>query len=132
MSNGYNRVTLLGNLGADPEYKVLVSGTRVLKLRLATSETYKDKEGVKQETTQWHALTIWDGRAEALSKILKKGDRILAEGSIRYSALGEGSEKKYFTDIHVSDIVLCGGGKQIQEAPQTRQARKPVSDEIPF
>lgn len=64
MSEGFNRVTLLGNLGADPEFRVTSGGQQVLKMRLATSENYLDRNKQRQERTEWHSVIMWGKRAE--------------------------------------------------------------------
>src|SRR5215813_8869547 len=79
MSEGLNLVTLFGNLGADPEL-MHTAGGPLLKMRLATTEVYFDKEKKRQERTEWHTVKMWGRRAEGLSKILGKGSRIFAKG----------------------------------------------------
>ncbi len=111
MAEGLNRVILLGNLGADPELRMTNGGTAVLNIRLATSETYLDRNKQRQERTEWHRVVIWGKRAEALGKILTKGDRILAEGSLRTSSYDDrDGNKRYTTEIVATNIVLSGGG----------------------
>jgi single-strand DNA-binding protein len=111
MAEGLNRVILLGNLGADPELRMTNGGTAVLNLRLATSETYLDRNKQRQERTEWHRVVIWGRRAEALGKILTKGDRLLAEGGLRTSSYEDkDGNKKYTTEIVATNIVLSGGG----------------------
>ncbi len=110
MAEGLNRVMLLGNLGADPELRVTQGGSAVLKLRLATTETYLDKNNTRQEKTEWHQVTMWGKRGEALSKILKKGDRIFIEGSLRTSSYEKNGEKRYSTEINATNLILSGGG----------------------
>lgn len=113
MSEGLNKVILLGNLGADPELRMTNSGTAILNVRLATSESYLDKNKQKQERTEWHRCTIWGRRAEALGKILTKGDRILVEGGLRTSSYEDkDGNKKYTTEINVTNVVLSGGGSK--------------------
>src|SRR5207237_8727680 len=73
MADGLNRVMLLGNLGADPELRYTQGGQAVLNMRLATTESYLDKDKVRKERTDWHNVVIWGERGEALSKILTKG-----------------------------------------------------------
>jgi single-strand DNA-binding protein len=112
MAEGLNRVILLGNLGADPELRMTGGGTAVLKLRLATSETYLDRNKQRQERTEWHRVVVWGRRAEALGKILNKGDRLLVEGSLRTSSYDDkDGHKKYTTEVIASNIVLSGGGR---------------------
>lgn len=109
MAEGLNRVMLLGNLGADPELKVTQGGQAVLKLRLATTETYLDKSNTRQERTEWHSITMWGKRAEALSRLLAKGERIFVEGSLRTSSYEKDGEKRYRTEINATNIILMGG-----------------------
>jgi single-strand DNA-binding protein len=102
---------LLGNLGADPELRMTSGGTAVLKMRLATSETYLDRNKVRQERTEWHQVVVWGRRAEALGKFLSKGERIFVEGSIRTSSYDDrDGNKRYRTEIIASNIILSGRG----------------------
>jgi single-strand DNA-binding protein len=111
MAEGLNKVMLLGNLGADPELKMTQGGQSVLKLRLATTETYLDKNQTRQERTEWHSVTMWGKRGEALAKFLTKGERIFVEGSLRTSSYEKNGEKRYSTEINASNIILAGRGK---------------------
>ena len=111
MAEGLNRVMLLGNLGADPELKMTQGGQAVLKLRLATTETYLDRNNTRQERTEWHSVTLWGKRGEALAKFLTKGERIFVEGSLRTSSYEKNGEKRYSTEINASNIILAGRGK---------------------
>lgn len=139
---GLNRVTLLGNLGADPELRMTSGGQAVLKLRLATSETYLDKDKRKRERAEWHSVIIWGKRAEALGKILHKGDRILIEGGLRTSSYEDrDGNKRYKTEVVAREILLQGspGGKR-ERQPETESepAGVPIGgdfeddDDIPF
>jgi single-strand DNA-binding protein len=111
MAEGLNRVMLLGNLGADPELRMTSGGQAVLKLRLATSETYLDKNRQRQERTEWHNVVIWGKRAEALAKILTKGTRIFVEGGLRTSSYEDrDGNKRYRTEVVSSNILLQGSG----------------------
>lgn len=112
MAEGLNRVLLLGNLGSEPELRMTSGGQAVLKLRLATSETYLDRNKVKQERTEWHSVVVWGKRGEALSKILSKGSRIFVEGGLRTSSYDDKEGKKrYRTKIVANNVILSGGGK---------------------
>ncbi len=114
MAEGLNRVMLLGNLGADPELKMTSGGQAVLKLRLATSETYLDRNKVRQERTEWHSVVVWGKRAEALGKFLTKGSRLFIEGGLRTSNYDDkDGNKRYRTEVVASNIILSGsaGGR---------------------
>lgn len=123
MAEGLNRVMLFGNLGADPELRVTPSGQAILKLRLATTESYLDKSNTRQERTEWHSITIWGKRGEALGKILTKGDRVFIEGSLRTSSYEKNGEKRYRTEIIANNVILGGGRARGagagDEAPRT-------------
>ena len=80
---GVNKVILLGNLGSDPEVKYLENGSVVARINLATSESYKDKQGNKQTLTEWHEIELWDGLAKVAEQYLKQGDTIYLEGKIK-------------------------------------------------
>ncbi|MCF8245736.1 MAG: single-stranded DNA-binding protein [Saprospiraceae bacterium] len=110
-----NRVTLIGRLGKDPEVRRLESGVAVAKFSLATSESYKDKEGNKVDTTEWHNVVVWRGQAEIAEKFLKKGMLIYVEGKLTYREYTDKDNvKKYFTEIVASNFQMLerkeGGG----------------------
>jgi single-strand DNA-binding protein len=111
MAEGLNRVMLLGNLGADPELRVTPGGQAVLKLRVATNESYLDRNNARQERTEWHRVTVWGRRAEALGKILTKGDSLFIEGRIQTSSYEKNGEKRYSTEVVANNIILSGRGR---------------------
>lgn len=127
MSEGLNRVMLLGNLGADPELRVTGNGQAILSLRLATTEGYLDRNNARQERTEWHTVKLWGKRGEALAKFLSKGDRIFVEGRIETSTYEKDNEKRYRTEIVATNIVLNGGGgaKQEQRSESRRDSPPP-------
>lgn len=127
MADGINRVTLLGGLCADPELRSTTGGQAVLKIRLATNESYLDKNRQRQERTDYHSIVVWGRRAEALSRILNKGSRILVEGAIRTSSYNDrDGNKRYKTEIIAQNIILCGGRSEGQ-----RNEAPPASDYSP-
>jgi len=112
MAEGLNRVMLLGNLGADPELRYTQSGSAVLNMRLATTESYLDKNKVRQERTDWHNIVLWGKRGEALAKFLTKGTTIFVEGGLRTSSYDDKEgNKRYKTEIHANNIILAGRGR---------------------
>ncbi|NRA32879.1 MAG: single-stranded DNA-binding protein [Polyangiaceae bacterium] len=109
MADGLNRVMLLGNLGADPELRVTGGGQSVLKMRLATSESYLDRNRTRQTKTEWHNVVVWGKRAEALGKFLAKGSRLFIEGGLRTSSYDDrDGNKRYRTEIVANNIILSG------------------------
>ncbi len=111
MADGLNRVMLLGNLGADPELRFTQGGQAVLNMRLATTESYLDKDRVRKERTDWHSVVVWGKRGEALAKILSKGSSIFVEGSLRTSSYDDREgNKRYKTEVIANNIILAGRG----------------------
>jgi single-strand DNA-binding protein len=121
MAEGFNRVMLLGNLGADPELRFTQGGQAVLNLRLATTESYLDKDKVRRERTDWHNCVIWGKRGESLAKILSKGSTIFVEGSLRTSSYDDkDGNKRYKTEVIVSNVVLGGRGNASAQGDETQ------------
>lgn len=111
MADGLNRACLLGNLGQDPELKFTQGGQAVLRLSLATAQSWVDGRGERHERTDWHRIIVWGKRAEGLNKILSKGTRVYVEGSIQTRSWDDKKtgEKRYATEIVANNVVLCGG-----------------------
>ncbi len=110
MADGLNRVMLLGNLGAEPELRFTQGGQAVLNMRLATTESYLDKDRVRKERTDWHNVVVWGKRAEALGKILAKGSSLFIEGSLRTSSYDDrDGNKRYKTEVIANNVLLTGG-----------------------
>lgn len=130
MSEGLNKVMLLGNLGADPELKVTQGGQSILKLRLATTEGYLDRNNARQERTEWHRVTLFGKRAEALSKFLVKGDRIFVEGRIQTSSYEKDGEKRYSTEVVANNVIL-NGNKGGQKKEQDEGPASSAADDLP-
>lgn len=102
---GLNKVLLIGHLGKDPEYLTLESGKTLAKCSLATSESYKDKDGKLQTQTEWHSLILWQGLAEYAHKYLKKGNLVYVEGKIKTRSFDDKDQsKRYVTEIIVERI----------------------------
>lgn len=107
-----NKVFLVGNVGMDGELKVTPGGQAVLNFSVATSETYVDKAGVKQEKTDWHRCEMWGARAEKLAQYIKKGTKLVVEGSIHTRSYEKDGEKRYTTNIKVFNVEFAGGSKK--------------------
>jgi single-strand DNA-binding protein len=104
---GLNKVTLIGNMGKDPDITVLEGNISVAKLSLATTETFKDKAGIHQSTTDWHTIVAWRGLAELASKYLKKGSLVYIEGKIKNRTFDDKEGiKRTVTEILAEEIIL--------------------------
>src|SRR5437762_3177861 len=104
-----NKVIIIGNLGADPELKATPSGTSVCNMRIATTETWKDKGGQKQEKTEWHRVTVWGVMGENCAKYLAKGRSVYVEGRLETRSYEKDGQKHYATDIVATNVVFLGG-----------------------
>lgn len=109
MSEGINQVMLMGNLGADPELKHTSTGP-VLKFNLATKRYWIDKNtNTKKDETEWHRVTVFGRRGEALQKFLTKGSKVFVMGRIHNSSYEKDGVKKYATEIICDDLRFAGG-----------------------
>ncbi len=109
MSNSMNKVFLLGNLGADPELREF-DGNAKLRFRLATTAKWRDKlSGEMKERTEWHTLTMWGKRAEALSSMLTKGTRVMIEGRLENRSYEVDGVTRHVTEVKVDDLFFAGG-----------------------
>ncbi|HEX5002239.1 MAG TPA: single-stranded DNA-binding protein [Bacteroidia bacterium] len=107
-----NKVTLIGNLGMDPEFKELDSGRKLAKVSLATNESYKNIKGEKVSETQWHNLIAWGKTAEFMTKYLQKGSEVVVEGKlVNRNYTDKEGVKKYVTEIQVNDLLIVGNRK---------------------
>jgi single-strand DNA-binding protein len=127
VADGLNRVMLLGNLAADGELRFTQGGQALLNLRLATNESYLDRDKQRKERTDYHAVTVWGRRAEALAKFLRKGSSIFVEGSLRTSSYDDrDGNKRYKTEVIASNVLLTGGKAAAHEdGPPTGYGRQP-------
>ncbi|HWG29401.1 MAG TPA: single-stranded DNA-binding protein [Steroidobacteraceae bacterium] len=111
MARGVNKVILIGNLGADPETRAMPSGSTVANLRIATSESWRDKQtGEQQERTEWHRVALFGRLAEIASEYLRKGSQVYIEGSLRTRKWQDkqGNER-YSTEIVGNELQMLGG-----------------------
>ena len=130
MSRSLNKVTLIGNVGSDPDIRMTPSGTKVAKFSVATNETFNDRSGRQQERTQWHRLTFFGRLSDIVEQWVKKGDRLYVEGRLEYSQTQTPQgETRYWTDIIVRDMIMLGSGGRTPEMddPGSRQ-RRPAAD----
>ena len=136
-----NKAILVGNLGSDPELRYTQSGTAVATLSIATSRQWKDKDGQKQEETEWHRVAVWDKIAEFCGNYLKKGMKVYIEGRIQTRKWQDSDGKDKYTTEIVAHTVQNLSPKQENEPPSQNQQRgqqelypnaESVGDDVPF
>lgn len=156
MARGINKVILVGNLGADPETRYMPSGGAVTNIRLATTDSWRDKQsGDQQERTEWHRVVFFSRLAEIAAEYLRKGSQVYVEGRLQTRKWqGQDGQDRYTTEIVASEMQMLGGragsgGYQAAEPPQDdwgqqsapKPAAKPAAasapqdgfdDDIPF
>ncbi|MBV9880931.1 MAG: single-stranded DNA-binding protein [Gemmatirosa sp.] len=117
MSRSLNKVMLIGNLGSDPEVRATPGGNRVAQFSLATSRTWNDQAGQRQEKTEWHRCVVWNTKgaslADVVERYVKKGDKIYVEGRIEYRQWQDkDGQTRYSTEINVRELILLGGRRE--------------------
>lgn len=124
-----NKVILIGNLGADPETRYLPSGDAVTNIRLATTEQWKDKNGEKQEQTEWHRVAFFGRLAEIAGEYLKKGSQVYVEGRLQTRKWQDkDGQDRYTTEIRADRMQMLGsrsgmGGGDFSDADEPRAGR---------
>ena len=125
--SGVNKVILIGNLGADPEIRHLQNGASVANFRIATSETYKDRQtGEKREQTEWHNVVAWRGLAEITERFLRKGSKVYVEGKLRTRQWQDKEgQNRYTTEIVADEMTLLDRptGDRQENAPSAQTAQ---------
>lgn len=117
---GVNKVTLIGNVGKDPEIQILEGNLVVAKFPLATTENHKDKNGNTVSHTEWHTVVLWRGLAELAQKFLHKGSMIYVEGRIRYRNWEDKEKvKRSSTEIVADNFVMLDKRKEYESKSET-------------
>jgi single-strand DNA-binding protein len=125
VSDGLNKVQLIGRLGADPELRFSQNGGAVLNMRMATSESWL-KDGEKQERTEWHWLVMFGKRAEGVSKHLTKGSQLYVEGRLQTRQWEDkDGNKRFTTEVVVNELLFLGSKREGGAQHRTTHARKP-------
>lgn len=138
--SGINKVILVGHLGRDPEIRTLDSGAKVASFSLATTETYKNKEGQRMDVTEWHNIVAWRGLADISEKYLKKGNLVYIEGRLKTRTYEKDGVKKYITEIIADNLQMLGSkrdttvaeGEEIPPPAAEPLPTDPVEDDLPF
>src|SRR5512139_2486567 len=131
MARGINKVILIGNLGQDPESRTTPGGTTVTNIRVATSESWKDKQsGEMKEQTEWHTVVCWNRLGEIAGEYLKKGSQVYIEGRLRTRKWQDKTgNDRYSTEIVASEMQMLGGrGGGGGAAMESRDTRDPGAE----
>jgi single-strand DNA-binding protein len=137
----FNKITLVGNLGRDPELRYTAQGTPVCSFSMATNERRKDKQGEMQDVTTWFRVTLWGRQAETASQYLTKGRPVYIEGRLRVEEWTDRDGKpRYTLEVNATDMQFIGGGARPDEPLAARAAaadspsERPeiTDDDIPF
>lgn len=146
--SGVNKVILIGNLGRDPEVRVIENDRKVAKFSMATTESWNDKTtGERVDKTEWHNIVLWRGLADVAEKYLKKGDKVYIEGKIRTRSYEKDGVTKYFTEIVGDNMTMLSpkagemSGTPVEDTSQASttgesaagegdKVAKPVSENI--
>ena len=122
-----NKVILVGNVGKDPEIRYLEGGTAVCTFPMATSETYRNRDGERVTTTEWHNVVLWRGLAEIAERYVKKGSQLFIEGKIRTRSWDDKDGNKRYTTEIIADNMQMLGRKQDDTGEAGAPAAGPVS-----
>ena len=115
-----NKVSLIGNLGVDPDSRYMPDGTQVVTVSIATTEGWKDRDGVKQEKTEWHRVIFYSGLAEVVSKYLKKGSQIYVEGKLRTRKWEDKQQAEHYSsEIIGKQLLMLGKNAGKNAVPDT-------------
>ena len=140
MAGSVNKVILLGNLGKDPEVRHFEGGRSVANFSLATTESYKDKNGERKDQTEWHNISIWrPGLVSIAEKYLKKGNKVYVEGRLRTRSWEDQNQvMKYTTEVVVENLTLLGSpngndanSKTGSSQPNSKNETS-IDDDLPF
>jgi single-strand DNA-binding protein len=131
-----NKVMLVGNLGKDPELRFTASGRAVARFPMATSESWTDNDGNRQERTEWHNVVVWGKEAESVGQYLTKGRQVHVEGAIRSRQYDDKEgQKRYITEIISQRVTFLGSGRGEGTAARDTSTDMPAPPEdadIPF
>ena len=136
MSNGLNKVLIIGNLGSDPEIKYTASGSAVANLSIATSERWKDRNtGEQKEQVEWHRVVLFSRLAEIAEQYLKKGSKVFVEGKLQTRDWEDAEGKKrYTTEVIAREMTMLDSrpGSDNASQPQSSSPENNFEEDIPF
>lgn len=127
---GVNKVILVGHLGKDPEMRYLENDRTKASFTLATNDSYKNKDGERVTTTEWHNVVVWSSLAKVAEQYLQKGKQVYIEGKLTHrSYVDKEGQTKYITEVVAQNLVLLGSGKA--DASETNPTQAGVANDMP-
>jgi len=135
MTRTLNKAMLIGNVGKDPDKSVTSNGTPMATFRLATSLSWRDREGVSHEQTDWHTIVAWRALSDVVERFVRKGARVYVEGRITARSYTDKEGRRHtITEIHAEDIILLDARRDVQPKPDGQRTDAPNTntDDIPF
>ena len=134
MARSLNKVTLIGNVGKDPELRYTSSGVAVANFSIATNEQWKDPDGNTQERTEWHNIVAWRKLAEICGEWLKKGKKVYIEGRLQYRSYDDKNGiKRYVTEVVAQDMIMLDSkGAGVSPPSQPEESPTVEKDDLPF
>jgi single-strand DNA-binding protein len=131
MAQSLNTVQIIGNIGADPEVRATPSGAKVANFRVACSESWKDKSGQKQESTEWVSCVAWEKTAEIVEKYIRKGSKVYISGKLKTRMWEDknGGGKRYATEVLVDRVMMLDG--RPGTAVEANRSAAAASDDYP-
>ena len=134
MSSSLNKVMLIGNIGADPEVRTTPSGALCATFRVACSESWTDKDGQRQERTEWFTIVAWRKLAEIVQRYLRKGSKVYIEGKLQTRSWEDknGGGKRYATEVQADSLVMLSGKESSEARSSTSNSSEIPEDDLPF
>jgi len=132
MAGSLNKVTLIGNVGKDPEYKLIESAMNapLARFTMATTETYKTRDGERRDQTEWHNIVAWRGLADLAEKYIRKGSKLYVEGKLRSRSYEDANQvKKTYTEIEAERIILLDSPRREQGAGDAYSGNQPQGNQ---
>jgi len=128
-----NKIMIIGNIGKDPEVRMTGSGQKVANFSVAVTEKFKNREGMKQEKTEWINIVFWGRQAEICEQYLRKGSPVYIEGKLETSSWDDNNgQKRYKTEVRGMMMQMLGSAQQNNQQSQKNSQTIEIQDDLPF
>lgn len=127
---GVNKVILIGNVGKDPEVRAMDNGRKVANFSLATTETYKDRNGERVDKTEWHNIHFWGPVADVIERYVSKGSKLFIEGKLRTRSYEQDGVKKYVTEIEGQNLTMLDSAQRSNDSYNQERVASPAASSV--